>query len=97
MKTTTSRRAHDTPITIRLADRVSDGDVIVVVPDSGADVEAVERALIAFALEQMGGNRTRAARFLGISRSALIYRVRKHGLGRHGADDESRPEAQELP
>ena len=96
MKTRTSRRAHDTPITIRLADRVSDSDVIVVVPDSGADVQAVERALIAFALEQMGGNRTRAARFLGLSRSALIYRLRKHGLVRQRADglDAPRPEAQ---
>jgi len=82
MKTTTSRRAQDTPITIRLADRTSEHTVAVVVPDSGANVEAVERALIRFALEKTEGNRTHAARFLGLSRSALIYRMHKHGLVR---------------
>lgn len=79
VKTTTSRRAQDTPITVRLAD-TCEHVVALVVPDSGADVEAVERALITFALETTGGNRTRAARFLGLSRSALIYRMHKHGL-----------------
>ena len=79
VKTTTSRRAQDTPITVRLAD-ACEHVVALVVPDSGADVEAVERALITFALETTGGNRTRAARFLGLSRSALIYRMHKHGL-----------------
>ena len=79
---TTSRRAQDTPITVRLADQASDNTVAVVIPDSGADVEAVERALIAFALKTTEGNRTRAARFLGLSRSALIYRMHKHGLVR---------------
>ena len=59
--------------------------VAVVVPDSGADVVAVERALIEFALERTGGNRTHAARFLGLSRSALIYRMHKHGLIRSTA------------
>ena len=79
VKTTTSRRAQDTPITVRLAD-ACEHVVALVVPDSGADVEAVERALITFALETTGGNRTRAARFLGLSRSALIYRMHKHDL-----------------
>ena len=87
MRTTTPPRAQDTPITIRLADRASENAVAVVIPDSGADVEAVERALIAFALEKTDGNRTRAARFLRLSRSALIYRMHKHGLVR---DPESR-------
>jgi len=50
------------------------------VPESGVDVDAVERALIAFALKKTEGNRTHAARFLGLSRSALIYRMHKHGL-----------------
>jgi len=97
MKTTTSRRAQDTSITIRLADRTSENAVAVavVVPESGADVEAVERALIAFALETTEGNRTRAARFLGLSRSALIYRMHKYGLVRDPDGLEgSRPEGQ---
>ena len=69
------------PITVLgSSDRVR--NVVIAVPESGADVEAVERALIAFALERTGGNRTRAARFLRLSRSALIYRMHKHGLQR---------------
>lgn len=96
MKTATSRRAEDMPISVRLADHTSDNSVAVVIPDSGADVEAVERALIAFALETMEGNRTRAARFLGLSRSALIYRMHKHGLVRETDGLEGgRPEGQE--
>ena len=95
---TTPRRAQDTPITVRLADRTSDNTVAVVIPDSGADVEAVERALIAFALETTEGNRTRAARFLGLSRSALIYRMHKHGLVRDAdALEGTRPEGSSEP
>ena len=90
-----SGRTQDTPITVRLADQASDNTVAVVIPDSGADVEAVERALIAFALNKTEGNRTRAARFLGLSRSALIYRMHKHGLVRDSDGLEgSRPEGQ---
>jgi DNA-binding NtrC family response regulator len=50
------------------------------VPTSGLDLAALERAVIAFALESHAGNQVRSARFLGISRSALIYRMRKHRL-----------------
>jgi DNA-binding NtrC family response regulator len=40
----------------------------------------VERRSIVDALAQAGGNQSRAARNLGISRSALIHRMKKHGL-----------------
>jgi two-component system NtrC family response regulator len=50
------------------------------VPDSGLSIDDVERAAIAFALERTRGNRTQAARFLSLSRSALLYRMRKHGI-----------------
>jgi DNA-binding NtrC family response regulator len=50
------------------------------VPASGIDLEALERAVIAFALERKGGNQVQSARFLGLSRSALIYRMQKYGL-----------------
>ena len=59
----------------------SDADVAVVsVPNSGVDLEAVERALIVFALDATGGNRTHAARLLRLTRSALLYRLQKYGL-----------------
>ena len=49
-------------------------------PEAGLDVEAVERQLILQALQKFGGNQTRAAHFLNISRRALAYRLKKHGL-----------------
>lgn len=72
-------KSNGGPVTVRGSSE-SIQDVVIAVPESGADIEAVERALIVFALEQTGGNRTRAARFLHLSRSALIYRMHKHGL-----------------
>lgn len=69
---------HRPLVTVRRSD---DGEVAVVsVPTSDVDLEAVERALIVFALETSGGNRTRAARLLRVTRSALLYRLQKHGL-----------------
>ena len=85
MKTTASARRVDPSIVITR----STGTLVVIgVPDGGADIEAVERALITFALQRTAGNRTHAARLLGLSRSALLYRMHKHALsGRAGTDD----------
>jgi len=49
-------------------------------PADGVDLESVERGLIAQALERTGGNQSRAARLLGISRYALRYRMEKYRL-----------------
>jgi two-component system NtrC family response regulator len=49
-------------------------------PDAGLDVEAVERQLILQAMQKFGGNQTRAAHFLNMSRRAFAYRLKKHGL-----------------
>ncbi len=43
-------------------------------------VADVERAAIVTALDSCGGNQTRAARNLGLSRRALIYKLEKYGL-----------------
>jgi two-component system response regulator AtoC len=43
--------------------------------------EALERALIAEALQRTGGNRTRAAQILELSHRALLYKIREYGLG----------------
>ncbi len=56
------------------------GAATVIVPPSGVDLEAVERALIVFALESVAGNRTRAAKLLRLTRSALLYRMHKYNL-----------------
>jgi DNA-binding NtrC family response regulator len=61
------------------------------VPSTGVDLQALERALIQFALTVCGGNRTRAAVFLRISRSALLYRMQKFAVSRPAASDCARP------
>jgi transcriptional regulator with PAS, ATPase and Fis domain len=48
--------------------------------DLGKNVEALERRLIAEALARVGGNRTRAAKLLGISRNGLGIKMERLGL-----------------
>ena len=49
-------------------------------PESGLKLDELERELLQQALEQAGGNQSRAARLLGLSRYAFIYRLKKHAL-----------------
>jgi DNA-binding NtrC family response regulator/tetratricopeptide (TPR) repeat protein len=48
-------------------------------------VDAVERDYLREALASAGGNVTRAAQRLGLTRNTLRYRLRKHGLAERGA------------
>lgn len=74
-------RPHDsdTRVEVALSER-SDACATLAVPRAGIALDALERALLAFALDFCRGNRSRAAAFLSLSRSALIYRVHKYGL-----------------
>ncbi|HHH30255.1 MAG TPA: FHA domain-containing protein [Polyangiaceae bacterium] len=65
-------RASDFVMLQRTAAR-ADGPLASVVGNA-------ERDAISDALDACGGNQTRAARRLGITRRALIYRMEKHGL-----------------
>ncbi|MGH7510636.1 MAG: sigma-54-dependent transcriptional regulator [Gemmatimonadales bacterium] len=47
----------------------------------GNDLTQVERAMIERAMREAGGNQTRAAQRLGISRDTLRYRLKKFGIG----------------
>jgi two-component system NtrC family response regulator len=49
-------------------------------PAQGISLEAVEKELIVRALDRFHGNQTHAAKYLDISRKALIYRMEKHGI-----------------
>ena len=51
-------------------------------PDEGISLEDVERELLLAALEKHNWNQTRAAAFLNITRSTLVYRMEKFGLQR---------------
>jgi len=49
-------------------------------PDGGVILEQVEAQLIHQAMDKSHGNQSKAARLLGLTRSALLYRMKKHSL-----------------
>ncbi|MEN8149186.1 MAG: sigma-54 dependent transcriptional regulator [Planctomycetota bacterium] len=71
--------AEDLPDRVR-AGSPGDGDDVVGLPEEGITLAAVEKSLIRQALARTDGNRSRAARLLGITRQTLLYRLDKHGL-----------------
>ena len=59
----------------------AEGERAPSLPTPGAmTLDEIERAMIERALRQFGGNLTRAAEALGVSRTALYRRLQKHGL-----------------
>lgn len=61
------------------AARANEGDALPL-PEKGIDLEAVERSFVEQALRRCRGNRTQAARLLGLSRDQVRYRVDKFDL-----------------
>jgi DNA-binding NtrC family response regulator len=57
-----------------------DGDFEIFLPDDGVTLEQVEERLVRQALAQAGGNQTRAARLLNLTRDQFRYRLNKYGL-----------------
>lgn len=56
------------------------GNVKFELPSESISLDEVEREIIRYALEMHNGNQSQTARYLGITRSALIYRMQKSGL-----------------
>ena len=50
-------------------------------PDVGLNLEEIEISFINQALTKTAGNRSRAARLLGLTRDTLLYRIKKYALG----------------
>jgi transcriptional regulator with GAF, ATPase, and Fis domain len=53
---------------------------LITLPESGLELERVEMELIHQAIAKAQGNRSRAARLLGISRDTLCYRMQKYAI-----------------
>ncbi len=68
------------PDELRLGSRAIDLEPGYTLPAGGIDLEQLERDLIKQALDQAGGNKTRAASLLGMTRDTLRYRLEKYGL-----------------
>jgi transcriptional regulator with GAF, ATPase, and Fis domain len=56
----------------------ANGDALI--PAGGVDLESVERSFVEKALGQTRGNKTKAARLLGLSRAQLYTRLEKYGI-----------------
>jgi DNA-binding NtrC family response regulator len=60
--------------------RQASSDAVFSLPDGGIDLCSLEQNLILQALDTARGNRSRAARLLGITRDKLNYRIKKYSL-----------------
>jgi two-component system NtrC family response regulator len=75
----------DLPETIR-APRIKESPALPAsLPEAGLSLEEVEKELILRALQKHDWNQSRAARYLGITRHTLLYRMEKHGIARPGS------------
>lgn len=81
-----SDHADDDPVEttgVRVRTQASGGataGLSVSLPPSGVPLEQLEREVIRQALEDCGGNVSRTARYLSITRQTLMYRIKKHKL-----------------
>ena len=55
-------------------------DTVIELGPNGVDIREVERLLVKKAIEQTGGNQSRAAGLLHLSRDQFRYRLQKYGL-----------------
>src|SRR5262245_55805893 len=58
------------------------------IPPEGLSLDVLERELILQALELAGGNKSQAARLIGLTRRTLYSRMEKHGLRKPGEGDD---------
>jgi DNA-binding NtrC family response regulator len=72
-------------------------DWVPAIPVGGLSLELLERELILQALERAGGNKSQAARLLGLTRRTLYSRMEKHGLRTPGEGDEAGDEEAAAP
>ncbi|KJR46448.1 Response regulator of zinc sigma-54-dependent two-component system [Desulfosporosinus sp. I2] len=52
-------------------------------PTEGVSLEEIEKSFLQQAMEQTGGNQSKAAKQLGLSRHAFLYRLEKYGIDPH--------------
>jgi len=75
----------DLPETIRAPKAREAAALPMSLPEAGLSLEEVEKELILRALQKHDWNQSRAARYLGITRHTLLYRMEKHKIVRPGA------------
>ena len=68
----------DLPWEIRRGDGTPTEPAAFQLPPNGIDLTALEAELIRQALGMAAGNKSRAARLLGLTRDTLLYRMEKY-------------------
>lgn len=68
------------PMEIRRGKLGEEATKTFVLPKEGVDLTALEGDVIRQALGMSGGNRSKAARLLGLTRDTLLYRIQKHAI-----------------
>lgn len=68
------------PYALRCAGEPEDMGRRFALPENGVDLEAVESDLLRQALARTGGNKSRAARLLSLSRDTFLYRLKKFSI-----------------
>jgi two-component system NtrC family response regulator len=76
-------------------DQVGESMWVPEIPEDGLSLETLERELIVKALERARGNKSHAARLLGLTRRTLYSRMEKHGLRKPGEAGEDAEEAED--
>ena len=72
--------AENLPAEMRANKENAANGAVINLPDGGIDLSQLEQNLIRQALDNSSGNRSRAARLLGITRDKLNYRIKKYAL-----------------
>ncbi|HYT71216.1 MAG TPA: helix-turn-helix domain-containing protein, partial [Gemmatimonadales bacterium] len=72
--------ASSAPLETRSTPPAESGAPAPVLPPQGLDLARWEQSMIEQALREAGGNQTKAAQRLGITRDTLRYRLKKFGV-----------------
>ncbi len=70
----------DIPAELRFSPYIPGQAVRFVLPEGGLDLEQVEKEFITQALERAQGNKSKAAKLLGLTRHTLLYRLDKYNI-----------------
>jgi len=79
-----------TPAVVTTDDQQDEAQPLVILGPQGVDIRQVERVLVQQAMDLAGGNQSRAAGLLRLSRDQLRYRLEKFGLLK-GPDSDPTP------
>ncbi len=80
-------KVEDLPLELRRPGQ-SYGKMRIQLPEEDFSFEEVERDILTAALEKHRWNQTRTARYLGMTRNTLIYRMQKYGIREEDRRDE---------